>query len=384
MKRLLLFFSFCVSYGLSAQKPFVCPDSTEDCGRYQTFIKAAHEAASGKPPRYDEAIVQYNAARVCCPSAAQTIDSLILVVFKMIERQRDAALEAEKRALKAEKKAKAEYEKAQKLISYFDFTPTRTRAWAYQNGKFAVIDKNGNRRTPFIYDDPDTFQITGYALARKGAHQLLVDSAGVPSEEFESLFPTNNNWYKAKKGKYYTFVDYNGKRLPGLEMYDYLENYSRNLALVSKDNRYGFADTKGNIAIPLRFSSALPFEGNLTWAEHPENGWGLINAKGDFVIEPKYSFAKSVSPGINFAGVTGKSGVIDTSGRANFAEYHEIVLSGLATGKNDRSGYQHESMGELVILLKYDVAEIFPKALPSSRVTPSNSLSTNRGKQIFA
>ncbi len=386
MRTIFLSFLLFISSGLFAQID-KCPDAKEDCGSFQLFIKAAQAAASGNQPKYDEAITQYNAARVCCPSATATIDSLIIVVFKMIEKQRDVALKAEKRAVNAEKKAKASLEKANKLISYFDFTPTRTRAWAYQNGKFAVIDKNGDRRTPFIYDDPDTFQTNGYALARKGKFQLLIDSAGNPSIEYESLFPANNGWYKAKKGKNYSLVDYSGRQLPGLDWYESIDNFSSGLAAVRKDNTFGFIDSNGKLAIPFQYSSAVEFQGDVAWARHPKKGWGLINRQGAFIIEPEYSTAKFILPGISYASIKGMFGVVDTSGQYVLKPEYDDIRSfndGMASVIQDGKFGYINAKGELVISPRFLSASNFSKGFAIVTLDSMRQFINRNGTLLFS
>mgnify|MGYP000278808951 CR=1 FL=1 len=308
--KTLSFFSFVLilSTALSAQT-IKCPK--EDCGRFQSFIKAAKNAAD--KPDFNQAIIQYNAARVCCPSAAEAIDAEILKIFELIENQRKEADANADRAKKAESKTKSALDKAERLVSFFGFT--QNRAWAYKNGKFAVIDRNGKQWTDFVFENPDAFQPNGYALARKGGFYLLVDTTGRTSREYDYLFPTNNGLYKVRKDKKYTFVDLKGEPLPGVGWYESIDTFLHGLAIVSNENKWGFINTQGAEAIKLKFSNVTSFTGDVAWATDEGDKWGLIDKRGKFVTQKEFSSGNFIKPGLSFARKPGKWGVIDKTGR---------------------------------------------------------------------
>ena len=320
MKTLVTLSFVIASFALSAQT-IHC--SKGDCGRFSAFISAAEVAV--KKPDFNEAIVQYNAARVCCPSAAGAIDSAILKVFEHIENQRKKSDANADRAKKAEDKANEFLKKANRLIEYFGFT--QNRAWAYKNGKFAVIDRDGKQWTDFVFENPDTFQANGYALARRGGFDVLVDLTGKTCQEYDYLFPTNKDgWYKAKKDKKYGFVDYRGQPLPGIDWYEELDTFSNGLAAVRKGDKYGYINSKGEVAIESRFSSASAFQGDMAWAALEYGQYGLIDKKGNFIIKPEYSEGRFIAPGFSQAQKTGRYGIIDKKGDYIVEPEYEVIF----------------------------------------------------------
>ncbi|MBK7939994.1 MAG: WG repeat-containing protein [Lewinellaceae bacterium] len=309
MKTLFLFTFFFGLFTSLAAQTIRCPK--EDCGRFQRFIQAAQDAAD--KPDFNQAIIQYNAARVCCPSAAEAIDAQILKIFELIENQRKMAAANADRAQKAEAKTKSALDKAERLVGFFGFT--QNRAWAYKNGKFAVIDRNGTQWTDFVYENPDPFQPNGYALARKGGFYVLVDTLGRTSPEYDYLFPTNHGCYKVRKEKKYTFADFKGSPLPGASWYESIDTFCNGLATVNKKDQWGFIDSKGQEEIKAKFQSVSSFQGELAWAANDNGKWGIINKKGQFVTPQEFSNGAFLKPGISWARKPGKWGVVDKNGK---------------------------------------------------------------------
>lgn len=77
-------------------------------------------------------------------------------------------------------------------------------------------------------------------------------------------------------------------------IYDYMEPFSEDLALVEIDGKYGYIDNKGNISIEMKFDFAQSFcEGMATVEINGE--YGYIDKTGTVVIKPEYQEADSFS-----------------------------------------------------------------------------------------
>lgn len=358
MKTFLCFSFILLSAALSAQT-IQCPKG--DCGRFSTFVGAAQTAAKGR--NFEEAINQYNAAKVCCPSATDSIDAEILRVFELIENEKKISDENAVRAKKAEVKANDALKKANRLIDHFYFT--QNRAWAYKNGKFAIIDRDGNLKSKFIYDRPDNFQANGYALVYKGKHQLLIDVEGNESPEYKSLFPTNSGGYWVEKDSC-TFTDFRGQIPPDMGWYKQIDTFSSGMARVLKDSLWGYIDATGKLKIPAKFSNSTAFKEGMAWVEMPKKGWGLIDRNGNFLIEPTYSNAQFVTSDISFVTKRGKWGVIDKAGNYVVkAEYDQVTIlrdSTVRVWKDGKSGLIDKT-GKYIVELKYDDVGFFQNGM---------------------
>jgi hypothetical protein len=128
---------------------------------------------------------------------------------------------------------------------------------------------------------------------------------------------------------------------------------------------YGYVDLAGEWIIEPRFTFADTFSEGLALVTVGEK-YGYIDQTGDFVIEPQFAFAYPFVEGLAAASLDRKAGFIDQSGQfvvepqfdfaANFAE-------GLAAvGLQGKTGYVNPE-GELVIEPQYEFASDFVEGL---------------------
>lgn len=68
--------------------------------------------------------------------------------------------------------------------------------------------------------------------------------------------------------------------------FDEVGEISEGLALVRVGNKYGYADEKGNIAIPLQYDDAGSFISGVAYIGYLRDDWqhGFINKSGDLVV----------------------------------------------------------------------------------------------------
>jgi len=69
-----------------------------------------------------------------------------------------------------------------------------------------------------------------------------------------------------------------------------MNGFSEGLAVVhdGKSAVYGHIDTKEKLAVPTRFGAASSFKEGLASAGPSSTEQGVIDKKGNYVIEPKY------------------------------------------------------------------------------------------------
>lgn len=93
--------------------------------------------------------------------------------------------------------------------------------------------------------------------------------------------------------KEYALIGRNGEKLASYP-YVYVGPLSEGLLAFQKESPgpYGYLNERGDVAIPLRFTGALPFqEGRavVNTAEDYGNKYGLIDAKGQYAVQPAYN-----------------------------------------------------------------------------------------------
>ena len=172
--------------------------------------------------------------------------------------------------------------------------------------KTALLDKNGNALTAYIYDD----------LSWEGFHEGLIRAA----MDFENT----GDYEQCKWG----FVDQTGAVVIPLE-YDAVGNFSEGLAPVGKrmeDGRikYGYINKQGELVIPYQFDYANPFSEGLAVVETDYGDYHFIDAAGTYRLEAEtaqYGKLDSFSEGLAAAYVTAENRIdfIDSTGLALFS-----------------------------------------------------------------
>lgn len=139
--------------------------------------------------------------------------------------------------------------------------------------------------------------------------------------------------------------------------YDYVEDFSEGLAIVSIDSKVGFISKTGEKKIDLKFDDAYSFQNGYAVVEVDEK-FGLINRSGEYVVEPKYEDLGNIVGGFCFFemeesgyGYFDRKGIIrlkpDYSDASNFENGIAIV------SKNESYGVIDE-FGTTYIPLMYD------------------------------
>lgn len=136
-----------------------------------------------------------------------------------------------------------------------------------KNGKWALVDKNGEEKTEYIYDD------------------VLCDENGFCSIQ-QRIF--------VKEQNYYHMVDKKGKAIGELKL-DTARPFSEGIyAAVCIDGKWGFADNEGNLVIECIYDDAKSFSYGFA-AVCLEDRWGYIDESGYMVIEPQFKNVTEIS-----------------------------------------------------------------------------------------
>lgn len=126
------------------------------------------------------------------------------------------------------------------------------------------------------------------------------------------------------------------------------DKYDGGLLRVQDDaRRVGFVDCRGSIAVPLKFADAGEFTDEVAPAAVDASGgvkWGVIDAKGEWVVSPQFSSAPIFYKGsaLLHNSTTGNQELVDQTGRVLF-EY---------SGQCDRVGsvYVISDMGKFGLI----------------------------------
>ncbi|MGL5955919.1 MAG: WG repeat-containing protein [Brevinema sp.] len=153
------------------------------------------------------------------------------------------------------------------------------------------------------------------------------------------------------------------------QAFDELHPITNGVAVFQRNGLYGYLYTNGRVLISERFTVAYPFSDNNLAIVSTNEGrikeYGVINLRGEFIIEPKYLGFKHFVNG--FAAVQDRRRwyVIDNQGRLVSREGFDDVgefSDGLINVKRGSWGYIN-SAGEMAIAPKFKVADRFSNGL---------------------
>lgn len=203
--------------------------------------------------------------------------------------------------------------------------------------KVGCLDKKGNMAIPMIYSQVGPF-IDGRAIIAKGDLSAL--QRGEPLD--------------------LGFIDKTAKEIFILNCQS-LQYPAGGLSSVAMNNKWGYADLTGKIAIPCQYDYADNFVGNAAIVANQGKG-GLINKSGQYIVEPKYDYLTFVSSrfigvfngSLNEAGypAAGKYGVIDNTGKPVLPQQYDQM--GANSGvifivQNDKCGIADTITGKILV-----------------------------------
>ncbi|GEM_PF-7047121 len=246
-------------------------------------------------------------------------------------------------------------------------------------GKFGVLDKNGNEIVSAKYDSITPFQkeFKGLAVIKSNGRFGLIDKTGkeVVPPTYDSMFTSEKfegGLFSVSLDSKSGFINESGTVVVPLK-YEDIGIFVGGLATAKLNNKVGYIDINGNEVIPFKYDEALNFtEDGLAVVGLDKGGYldyGYIDKKGNVVVPIKYSNATSFFEGLAWvseytdAGNTVHS-CIDINKKTVFkAQDYEpwrTFKNGFAIveGSDKRVGFVDKT-GKIIVPIKYDNASNF-------------------------
>jgi hypothetical protein len=313
---LLVLLLLCACHAdLDAQAVSNCPD----CPKYDAFMELGKRFyAEGE---LGSALTEFQAAQVAarfCNCTTQEPADSITVVFDMIQKQRDDALDAKDRAEKAralaeverrkavaaqlladslydvarqeKDKSKKALEKATTILSYIPFFYDKV-AWGYnkETDKYCLIDTAGTQKTAFIYDIAGVFNDKdSLCITSTNGKKILLDIDGKVRSEgdgYDQIKFIKPGRYKADQGfliKLYTESDFT--------YFDYVEETIPGIAKVGRDNNWNFINDANKILLENDVDAIGEFNENRIVVKNA-NGWYYLDTNLQIVKNKYFSLA---------------------------------------------------------------------------------------------
>ncbi|MBU1109607.1 MAG: WG repeat-containing protein [Candidatus Riflebacteria bacterium] len=218
-------------------------------------------------------------------------------------------------------------------------------------GLWGYIGENGELVIPAKFEKAGEFSDgLAYAIDPKTKKMGFIDVKGdwVIEPEFSAESGAFENGVAVLKGNRgpSLLIDKQGKELKKFSyawVNQLSSGYARYCVQVDGNARVGYLDSKGEIAIPAKFSDCHNFVGDAATALDPETQkWGLIDRKGEWIVAPEIG---GVGPGYLSEGLIAWKrndlyGFLDEKGNEvikplfKSAEAFKCGISFVSTGKS--------------------------------------------------
>lgn len=218
-----------------------------------------------------------------------------------------------------------------------------------------------------------------------------LDTAGkiaIPIK-YDHLTEFNNGHGIGKIGYNYYLLSKNGKEKlieeQGVKDIKHFEEYLA--PYIAKNNKKGFIDTNGNVAISPQFIEVGYFSDGLAWAES-EGSIGFINNKGEWVIKPQFDAAKrfDAESGLAMAKYKGKWVYVNKKGDIISFDISDTIddfFGGLAKGKKNNLVGFYNNKGEWVIQPQFEGARDFKNGFAAAKSDGLWGIIDKEGKWII-
>lgn len=243
-----------------------------------------------------------------------------------------------------------------------------------------------------VYDQ--VAKVGPYRLAiRKGDKWGLISEFGkeLIAPTYDTIVQKYKNRLEVQLDKKSGMINYQGRIITPV-IYDQMLNYNSGGIGVIKSGKYGFLNYLGREAIPCEYDSSSSFRGkyaivkkNTNWfllsklnkrvsdnyldvriiregyVVKSDSGWGMLNRKGELVIDPKYDFFYWKDPShIKRATIDTKMKLIDVHSSIEIVgewENMTAIFQGVSIVTASSKKGVVDTTGKFIVPLKYDAIQ---------------------------
>lgn len=184
--------------------------------------------------------------------------------------------------------------------------------------QWSFINKSGNLITDLSFDDAENFYHTGEILVAKVQFEGkwgIISKYGqyllVPSYDYIKTFDNSKFIVAASNGVYYLFSNFIG--ITNFKNYSYIDKHSDELFLVVDKNKYGLINQKGDVVIQCIYDSIEKLDNKLNVVS---NGslLGIVDNNGNTILDCKCDSIGRFENGVSCVRINKLWGLIDTNG----------------------------------------------------------------------
>jgi len=240
-----------------------------------------------------------------------------------------------------------------------------------KSGKWGYVNEKGEEILSFKYDNADNFS-EGFAKVTLNGSEIFINKE---EQEFEFISTLSDGLRSVRSNRKFGFADTTGNVVIPVQ-YDAAGKFSEGLApvlmtvvnppLVAPITSYGYIDKTGKEVIPFQYDAATDFSEGLASVAKKGKGYGFIDKTGKEIIPLKYEAAFPFSDGLSKVWLKSKWGYIDKQENVIVPIKYDAIRDfseGLAmVFLNKKCGYVDKA-GKEVIPIKYGGARDFSEGL---------------------
>lgn len=163
-------------------------------------------------------------------------------------------------------------------------------AWAKASDNLiGIINKKGEWVVKPQYLKAKEYDDAGFARVKSGTEWRFLTKEGdeITVSGNLSLGSFNDGLAYARKGDRFGFVDMKGDWVIDAK-YDKVKSFTEGFAAVKKGASWGFVDKSGKEVISTQFVNVRKFKNGYAAACKVKDKWGIIDTKGNWVLEPNF------------------------------------------------------------------------------------------------
>lgn len=186
-----------------------------------------------------------------------------------------------------EKKIEAKYEDLSLMqASYYI---------AKNNGKYGVINTSDEVQIDFKYMNIKYEKMAGIVIAQLDNDQYDIYDSSMNLKMTTNSIEVTNEYMTVKIGEEYKYYNFKFEEKEAKAIFTSNEMFAS-----KKDEKYGFVDKEGNVTVEHKYEKVTEFN-KYGYAGIKSNGlWGVINFKGEIILEPTYNLDQNST--IDFIG----------------------------------------------------------------------------------
>lgn len=251
-----------------------------------------------------------------------------------------------------------------------------------EDGLLGYYDRDGHVAIAPVWADADLFCEGLAAVTNADGKMGYIDLDGRVVIEPWYDFATNFNDGRALvtdsfENCAFWVIDKQGKEVGETVWYDIAPYQNGLAAVLGEHERFGYMDVNGDLVIDCQYSDAGRFWSDLAAVQWEESGlYGLINRRGETVVEPKFQRARMCSNTLGFALKDDHYGLIDGEGNwivpAAYDDIWALFDPELALVEKDGRCIYIDKTGREVKSWKFlSEAEPDPTPIPTPKPTPT-------------